>query len=153
MSNPPKPPDVIPFYRVQEGALLSGSGSYLARLPSGRVQTVEIQSPTFCTRALYYSTDLREAAQAPGKCPICDGITLCDCADALSNDLGNSRQAAVQLCDVLDEIKELHPSGCDPDSGSLICETCRQPYPCATTAAIQDIEEPAARLLWTGEWP
>ena len=77
---------------------------------------------------------------------------LCDCADDLCDDMEAARRVAEQLSCVLDVIQRIHSAGCDPDSGSLICETCRVSYPCDTIAATQALEEPAARLHWAGEW-
>ena len=152
MSDQPAPPDVILLYRVREGALLGG-GSYVTRLPSGRLQTVETQGTVIAPPGqVYYGTDPAVAVHHPGPCPSCDAFTFCDCAEELSEDLENARLAAIQLRRILDEIHLRHPCGCEPGSGRLICETCRQPWPCATVAVMQDAPEPASRVLWEGLW-
>lgn len=145
-------PDIILLYRVREGALLGG-GSYVVQLPSGRLQTVETRGPASAPPGqVYYGTDPAVAVRHPGPCPLCDAFALCDCAAELDDDLGNARHVGEQLSGALRDIVDLHPSGCDPESGRLVCETCRQSYPCATVAAVQALGESAARLLWERMW-
>lgn len=152
MSDSSELPDVILLYRVREGALLGG-GSYVTWLPSGRLQTVEAQGTAIAPpEQVYYGTDPAVAVHHPGSCPSCDAFTFCDCAEELSEDLENARLAAIQLRRILDEIHLRHPCGCELGSGRLICETCRQPWPCATVAVMQDAPEPASRVLWEGLW-
>lgn len=147
------PPDVILLYRVRKGLVLL-SGSYVTQLPSGRLQTAEAQSPIVAPpERVLYSANPADAVYAPGDCPSCGEPAACDCADDLYDDMTNARLVAEQLSRVLDVVQGIHSAGCDPDSGSLICGTCRVSYPCGTIAAIQAVEEPAARLHWAGEWP
>ena len=146
-------PDVILLYRARSGRPLAG-GSYVAQLPSGRLQAVEVQSPIIApSDRVWYSTNPVDGVYPPCDCPTCGEPMLCDCADDLCDDMEHARRVAEQLSGVLDVIQQIHSVGCDPDSGSLICGTCRVSYPCDTIAATQALEEPAARLHWAGEWP
>lgn len=146
-------PDIIPLYRVYPTSLVAG-GTYVA-LPgsSARLQVIEVAPETVPrTDVAYYNTEPAGAIRVPDDCPSCGEPALCDCADDLYDDMENARRAAEQLSGVLDVIQRIHSAGCDPDSGSLICGTCRVSYPCGTISAIQTLEEPAARLHWAGEW-
>lgn len=152
MSDSSELPDVILLYRVRRGLPVCG-GSYVTRLPSGRLQTVEAQSPSIApSDRVWYSTDSADGVYIPSGCPTCGEPMICDCADDLCDDMESARRVAEQLSGVLDVIQRIHSVGCDPDPGSLICETCRVSYPCGTIAAMQALEEPAARLHWAGEW-
>lgn len=147
--------DVILLYRVREGALLGG-GSYMVRLPSGRLQTAEAQGPAIASPGqVYYGTDPAVAVHRPGSCPSCDAFTFCDCAEETAEDLDEARGAAEDLADVIAEILRLHPTVCEPETGRVICETCRQLCPCTTVSAVRNGSEAAARLIWEGArtWP
>ena len=147
-------PDILPLYRVRPGSLISG-GTYVAiPLSSDRLQVIEV-APTYVPRAdvAYYSPDPGRADPDPASCPRCDEVALCDCAEELDDELANADHAFRQLRQLLAGLRDLHPLCCDPGSGRLVCETCRVPYPCPTRSALQDVPDPAARLLVEGVRP
>ena len=69
-----------------------------------------------------------------------------------SPDLPDTHLVATQLSRALGAIEWTHSPGCEPGTDRSICETCRVAYPCATIAAIEAIDEPAASVYRAGEW-